>query len=731
MNTTPLHIAILWHMHQPYYRDPVNGEYLLPWTYLHGIKDYYDMAAIVGATPGVKVNFNLVPSLLEQLSDYAAGTALDPWLMRGMMAPAEMAEKDRLFVIENFFAANRQRMIEPYSRYLELLFMAGNGNSVKNSDRIRNFRNQDILDLQVWFYLAWTGEAARRQYPELNGLIRKGRNFSEEDKSLLFAIQREILGGIVPIYNCLRKEGKAELSLSPYFHPIMPLLCDMQCAKTAIPRINLPSARFRHPEDARAQVMGGIACFEGLFGFTPAGIWPSEGAISDDALSIIADCGIRWAASDEGILSRSIPGGLETGRGALYHPYSFITGEKEIILFFRDQTLSDLIGFTYSKWEPEMAIKDFIGRLEDIRTNFPEGRVVTIILDGENAWEYYQNNGYDFVSLLYKGIMETPGLELATFSELLTGVPARQALRHVHPGSWINADYGVWVGHPEENLAWDLIGRTRDTAIRQNPRVGPLLSGDASRGDGDDVAWEICRSIMAAEGSDWFWWYGDDHFSPHSDRFDLLFRRHLLHVYGKLNLDPPRELLEPIKRETPAGFVREPADLITPTISGIVTDYFEWLAAGLYDLTRQSSAMHAAEILLQSFFYGYDREALYFRIDGTIALNKTLLPGDQLILHLQTNGEYRAVMEPGTEQGILLVKNENSWKPTAHPCSWRIGRICEVRVPLVAVSLEPGCRLLACITLVRSANEIGRWPPDGAMSLKYQGVELESETWPV
>jgi hypothetical protein len=505
----------------------------------------------------------------------------------------------------------------------------------------------------------------------------------------------------------------------------------MRCARTAIPRINLPSAGFRHPDDARAQVKLGIACFEEIFGFRPAGIWPSEGAVSDDALSIIADCGLKWAASDEGILSLSIPGGLETGRGALYHPYSFAAGDKEIMLFFRDHTLSDLIGFTYSRWEPEMAVEDFIGRLEEIRTKFPEGRVVTIILDGENAWEYYQNNGYDFVSLLYKGILETPGLELATFSGLLKEVPARQALRHVHPGSWINADYGIWVGHPEENQAWDLVERTRDTAIRQNPRVGPLLSGDASRGEGDDAAWEICRSIMTAEGSDWFWWYGDDHFSPHSDRFDLLFRRHLLHVYGRMNLDPPHELLEPIKRETPAGFVREPADLITPTISGIVTDYFEWLAAGLYDLTRQSSAMHSAESLLQSFFHGYDREALYFRIDGTTALDKTLLPGDQLRLHLLTNGEYRVVMEPGTEQGTLQLKHENSWKPTVHPCSWTIGRICEVRVPLVAVSLEPGCRLLACITLVRSANEIGRWPPDGAMSLKYLGVELESETWPV
>jgi alpha-amylase/alpha-mannosidase (GH57 family) len=724
----PLYITFLWHMHQPYYKEPNRGEYVLPWTYLHAVKDYYDMAAIVDDTPGARVVFNLVPSLLEQLTEYATGSAVDPFLVRGAMAPADMTQEDRLFVVENFFSANRQRMIEPHRRYLELLYMAGDGDG-KHSERLRNFRDQDILDLQVWFFLAWTGEAARRRHPELQELADKGKNFTSADKALLFARQREILGSIIPLYRRLHDEGKAELAVSPYFHPILPLLCDMQIARTAMPRATLPATRFRHPEDARSQVASAVAFFEKTFGFAPAGMWPSEGSVSDEALAIIAECGLKWAASDEEILAHSISGGLGPGREALYQPYSFLSNGRELKLLFRDHSLSDLIGFTYSQWEPARAVKDFIGRLQDIRLRAPGSRVVPVILDGENAWEFYPDNGYDFLRLLYAGIAKAPGLELATCADVLGRVPVRQAVHHVYPGSWINANYGVWVGHPEENLGWDLIEKAREAAVRENPRVAAILSRGEEGGEGDETARQICRSLYAAEGSDWFWWYGDDHFSPHTDRFDLLFRRHLMNVYRMLGVDIPQELYEPIKKKGPAGFVREPAALITPDISGFVTDYFEWLAAGLYDLTRQSSAMHAAESLLQSFFYGFDRTALFFRIDGTTALDKALLPDDQLVLHLILDREYRVAMNRDSEEGLLLVKEEGVWKATGQICRWKIARLCEVGVPLEPLNPEPGGKIFAYITLLRGSEELGRWPTDAPMALKYAGPELELETW--
>jgi hypothetical protein len=259
--------------------------------------------------------------------------------------------------------------------------------------------------------------------------------------------------------------------------------------------------------------------------------------------------------------------------------------------------------------------------------------------------------------------------------------------------------------------------------------VAALLAGGEQAGEYDETALEVCKLLFAAEGSDWFWWYGDDHFSPHSDRFDLLFRSNLMNVYRLLKLNVPVELFEPIKKESPAGFVREPADLITPSINGLVTDYFEWLAAGLYNLTRQYSAMHAAESLLQSFFYGFDRKAFFFRIDGAMALDKSLLPGDSLNLHLILGMEYCLAMALETDEGELKVKDEVGWKGSGHICRWKIAKVCEAQVPLAAINPEPGGKLFAYVTLLRGNYEIGRWPTDAPMMLKYAGPELELETW--
>jgi alpha-amylase/alpha-mannosidase (GH57 family) len=782
--TDPLYVSFLWHMHQPFYKDPVQGEYVLPWTYLHAVKDYYDMPAIVDQTPGAKVVFNLVPSLLEQIQDYARGTALDPFLTRARLAPADMNEEERSFVVENFFSANRQRMIDPHKRYLELYCLAGDGSGGATKDRLRAMGDQEMLDLQVWFYLSWTGEAARRRFPEFRELIRKGKGFTASDKLLLFETQRTLISEIIPLYRRLHEEGKVELSVTPYFHPILPLLCDSRSALTAMPKVTLPTQPFRHPEDARSQVALGIASFEKLFGFTPKGIWPSEGAVSDESLAILAEQGLSWVASDEWVLSKSLPRGLGRDREALYRPYSFHREGKEIALFFRDHGLSDLIGFTYSQWDAERAVADFIGRLKEVAQRSHQNHVVPVILDGENAWEYYQDNGFPFLTKLYRSLAETGGLVPATFSEVLERVPERRALSHVHPGSWINANYGIWIGHPEENLGWDYLAKARATAVQQSPLVASLLAGDscggkrgfdceangeaaeakngapdtkvdvagpkvdAADGKRDDTevkngaadpksdapgeleaARLVCKSLYAAEGSDWFWWYGDDHFSPHSTSFDLLFRRHLMNVYRLLGVAVPRELYEPIKKQSPAGFVRDPAALITPAITGIVTDYFEWLAAGLYDLTKQSSAMHVGESLLQSFFYGYDRNYFYIRIDGVRSLEKIFHKGDLLSLHLIHASDYRLDMQLGVGEGELLVKGAAGWQASGTRTQYGIVRIAEARIPLAILNLAAGDKLFAYFTLSRAREELGRWPVDTPLLLNYAGPDLDLETW--
>ena len=724
----PLDVVIVWHMHQPYYKDPLKNEYALPWTYLHGIKDYFDMPAIIDDTPGAKAVFNLVPSLIEQLLEYASGSAVDPFLQKGKAAPSELSQEDRIFLLENFFSANRQHMIEPSRRYLELLYMAGEGKPGSAAERVRHFSEQDLLDLQVLFFLAWTGEAARRRYPVFADLVAKGEDFTAADKELLFATQLEVLQAIIPLYQRLHLEGRIELSVTPYYHPILPLLCDIKIAQTAMPRVTLPAANFRHSEDARAQIRRGISYFREIFGFTPTGMWPSEGSVSNETLTIIAESGIRWIATDEEILEKSLDGGLGSGKERLYRPWRYSSSRGEIGAFFRDHQLSDLIGFTYSQWEAGRAVEDLCGRLNGIKSRLGgEGRVVPIILDGENAWEYYPNNAYDFLQGMYKGIAGSPALRLSTCDEVLNETRFDGRLHTIFPGSWINGNYGIWIGHPEENLAWDLIAHAREAAVSANPLVAAALAnGDPST---DATAEMICRSLYAAEGSDWFWWYGDDHFSPHSDRFDRLFRQHLMNVYRLLGQDPPRELLEPIKKKNPAGLIREPAAFIDPEINGRISDYFEWLAAGLYDLTRQGSAMHSSDRMLQSFFYGYNSRSFFIRIDGVQDISRLLREDDVLNIHLIYDHDYRLSLQMKHDEGLLQIKENGVWTPTSSCCHWKIAKTCEISIPLSCLKLTGGSKLFVSVTLVRDNEELGRWPSDAPLMLYYAGMDLELDHW--
>jgi alpha-amylase/alpha-mannosidase (GH57 family) len=727
--TVPIDLIFIWHMHQPYYKDPVKNEYALPWTYLHAIKDYYDMPAIVEDTPGAKAVFNMVPSLLEQLLDYASGRAVDPFLIKGQMNPAEMTEEDKLFLLENFFSASRQRMIEPHRRYLELLYMAGEGRQGGFKERVRHFSNQDLLDLQVCFFLAWTGEAARRRFPLFRKLLEKGAGYTAEDKQQLFATHHQLINDIIPLYKRLHEAGRIELSVTPYYHPIMPLLCDTQIAREAMPKVNLPVERMRSPEDAKAQIRLGIDYFHKVFGFEPKGMWPSEGSVSDEVLSIIASSGLDWIATDEDLLARSLDGGLGAHKEQLYRQWRFASNQGELGIFFRDHQLSDLIGFTYSQWDASRAVADFCGRLchagQQARA---EGGVIPIILDGENAWEFYQDNAYHFLSGMYAAVATNPRLRLVTCSERLAQGRGDSYLHHIHPGSWINANYGIWIGHPEENLAWDMVCRAREAIIRYNPEAARLLVSGI-QDSADETAVMILHSLYAAEGSDWFWWFGDDHFSPHSDRFDRLFRQHLANVYRLLGADPPRELLEPIKKKSPAGLVREPAGFIEPQINGRVGDYFEWLAAGLYDLTRQGAAMHSSDRLLQGFYYGYNRESLFFRIDGMQELCRLLKDADILALHIVADRDYRLPMQRCNDTGALLVKEMGSWVPTKACCRWAIDKTCEVAIPLDGLELKPKSKLFASITLTRDSEEIGRWPSDAPLLLYYEGPDLEANDW--
>ncbi|MBI4552646.1 MAG: glycoside hydrolase, partial [Candidatus Latescibacteria bacterium] len=473
----PLFVVFVWHMHQPYYRDVLTGECLLPWTRLHGLKDYYDIPAIGAEFPEVHQTFNLVPSLIVQLEEYASQGKSDAFLDAAARPADRLTMDDRLFLLRNFFMANTDTMITPYPRYKQLLDRRGQYGTFDEVSNVQErFQPQDFLDLQVWFHLAWTGQTLKER-PEVQRLFTKGLHFTEEEKQTLLRVQREFLGEIIPFYRRLQDAGQVEVSLSPFYHPILPLLCDSFAAAVALPGLPLPSSRFAHSEDARTQVRRGVECYQQRFGRAPAGMWPSEGSVSPDIIPIVAEAGLAWIASDDEILTYSLAPSTTTG-GAVpvltptqrYRPYRVGEGDQTVTLLFRDHLLSDRIGFIYSRWDAEDAAADFVGRLLEIRRQLPPSPpfIVPIILDGENAWEFYANHGEDFLRALYTKVARTPELRAVTVSEALDAAGPTEPLERLFSGSWIGHSFATWIGHPEKNAGWECLDAARHALIEHD-----------------------------------------------------------------------------------------------------------------------------------------------------------------------------------------------------------------------------------------------------------------------
>lgn len=525
-------MAFIWHMHQPYYKEPLKGEYLLPWVRLHGLKDYYEMAAILADFPCIHLTFNLVPSLLVQINDYIYGQAQDAHLRLTSTPAKNLTQEDKDIVLKTFFMGHAETMINPHLRYRELL---------DKRNRKESFGEQDLLDLQVWSNLAWFGRLFRKHDALIHSLISKGRDYTEEDKKKLLNKAKWILLKIIPEYKKLQDEGRIEISISPYYHPILPLLVDGACARREDPDIALPRNTLRAEEDAAEQIGQAAKFYKRHFGRSPRGMWPPEGAVSNEIVPLMTGEGFAWLASCEGILAKSLKKALTPKD--LYRPYRLDIGGEGLSIVFRDRTLSDMIGFSYSKWNPADAVGDFVGRLHHIHDGLTgdEDHLVTIILDGENAWEYYQNDGYDFLSLLYDTLSKDEGIETVTVSQYLEDHHPTEVIRDLYPGSWINHNFRIWIGHREDNLAWDYLHEARRSLVEfeQEHKDNKRLK------EGIKKAWQ---ELYIAQGSDWFWWYGDDHTSREDEIFDRLFREHLVGIYRFIDQNPPKYLLRPIKK---------------------------------------------------------------------------------------------------------------------------------------------------------------------------------------
>ncbi len=531
-------------MHQPVYYDLITREYQLPWTYLHAIKDYADMATLLEDTPAARVVINFAPILLEQITDYAhqikdfltSHTPLHDPLLAALGA-AQLPQDDaaRVALIKVCLRINRERLIDPFPHYLRLAEIAAR--LADDTKALRYLDEQYFSDLLMWYHLAWLGETVRRNNTAVRALIEKGYLFTLSDRHLLLSIIAELLGGLIGRYRTLAETGQIELSLTPYAHPILPLLLDFNSAREALPDVRLPESP-AYPgaiERVRWHIQHGIEVFRRHFGFTPQGCWPSEGGVSDATLRLLDEYKFRWTASGESVLYNSLAraNGAEepSNKEWLYHPYT--VGAGKVATFFRDDALSDLIGFTYAKWHADDAVSNLLSHLDSIAsTHDTSSSVVSIILDGENAWEYYPNNGYYFLSALYQRLSTHPRLHMTTFSDCLDSLRPTEKLETLVAGSWVYGTFSTWIGDDDKNHAWDRLcdaKRAFDAAV---------ASGRLT----DEHRAALERQLAVCEGSDWFWWFGGYNPADTVSDFELLFRRHLANLYRMLEESIPEEL---------------------------------------------------------------------------------------------------------------------------------------------------------------------------------------------
>jgi alpha-amylase/alpha-mannosidase (GH57 family) len=608
-----LRVVVLWHQHQPFYKDLVTGQYRLPWTRLHALKDYYGMVKLLEEFPQVHQTFNLVPSLITQIQDYVSGQAQDPFLQVAAKPAKDLTLEERKFALQYLFQANPVNVIGRYPRYRELWErFRGAGDSPDRADKY--FQPQDFTDLQVLSQIGWFDEYFLEE-KDIADLIRKGRNYSLEDQRLVIALERHFLARVLPAHAEAAKKGQIEISASPYYHPILPLICDTQAGAVSSPGLPLPQNRYRHPEDAREQLQRGLDLHQQVFGMRPRGVWPSEGSVSEEAIAIAHRLGVKWMATDEGVLGRSL--GLffsRDGQGhmdsdlahRLYTIYQYENGGTRMNMIFRDHTLSDLIGFVYSGMPAQDAADNLIHKIKECAQpvlSSGHDAMVPIILDGENAWEYYPCSGREFLRRFYDALESDPGIEAVTVEEAITRHKNVSPLKSLVPGSWISANFNVWIGAPEDNKAWDYLYHARNFYAQ---------AAAAATEEQRELAFE---EILIAEGSDWNWWYGPEHHSANDRDFDELYRKHLSNVYQALGGTPPDYLAQPI-----AGGVIRPSftpqsAYIHPRITGDMVRYFEWMGAARYTADRRSSAMHGKQFLLDAVFAGIDDHNVYGRLD--------------------------------------------------------------------------------------------------------------------
>ncbi|MDO9270259.1 MAG: glycoside hydrolase family 57 protein [Methylobacter sp.] len=534
-----LKLVLCWHMHQPEYRDLQSGEFKLPWTYLHVIKDYVDMVAHLEAVPQAKAVVNFAPILLEQIEEYAKQvngylhdriSITDP-LLAALVDPSIPADpEERMRLVKDCMRANRERQINRYPTFKRLIEMADW--LEHHYDSLTYVNSQFISDVLAWYHLIWMGETIKLTDSRIKRLIEKGSGYTLHDRIEIIEVIAEQLSSIICRYKVLARKGQVELSVTPYAHPIIPLLLDLKSTHEAMPDAPLPELD-TYPggeERVRWHLEKGVQTFKRLFGFKPKGCWPSEGSVSDQTLKILGDFGFDWTASGGSVLHNSLNLPENNKTSGIHHPFKL--QKTDIACFFRDDGLSDLIGFEYSKWHADDAVGDLIHHLENIAVHESGDKVVSIIMDGENAWEYFPANGYYFLSALYQRLAGHPNIELTTFSECLQSKVEIKPLVKMVAGSWVYGTFSTWIGDADKNRGWDMLGDVK-WAFDKVISAGTLTDKQVQQAE---------FQLAVCEGSDWFWWFGDYNPGEAVSNFEKQFRLNLANLYRLLGEEPPAYL---------------------------------------------------------------------------------------------------------------------------------------------------------------------------------------------
>ncbi|MGA7933782.1 MAG: glycoside hydrolase [Kovacikia sp.] len=635
----PLHVAFVWHQHQPLYKSRIvqssvsDGQYRLPWVRLHGIKDYLDLVLILANYPKLHQTVNLVPSLILQIEDYVAGTAIDPYLAVALSPTETLSQQQKEFIVDHFFDGNHHTLIDPHPRYAQLY---GYRQDKGKEWCVENWDLQDYSDLLAWHNLSWF-DPLFWDDPDIAGWLAKDRGFSLGDRQRIYSKQREILSRIIPQHRKMQEEGQLEVMTSPYTHPILPLLADTNSGQVAVPNLILPEHRFQWANDIPRHLQKAWEMYKDRFAQNPRGLWPSEQSVSPAILPYITEQGFRWICSDEAVLGWTLKHFFHRdGSGnvhepeLLYQPYRLETPHGDLAIVFRDHRLSDLIGFTYGTMEPKQAARDLVGHLEAIaralKSRQPSGAtaleqpwLVTIALDGENCWEYYPEDGKPFLEALYHILSHHTEIKLVTVSEFIEQHPPTKTIpaEQLHSGSWVDGSFTTWIGDPAKNRAWDLLTEARQT-LAHHP--------EATEENNPEV-WE---ALYAAEGSDWFWWFGEGHSSNQDAIFDQLFREHLAAIYQALNEPIPPAVHHPVERHAPQGD-HAPQSFIHPFIDGR-GDEQDWDKAGRIEIGGSRGTMHRSSPI-QRLWYGVDHLSFYLRLDfrAGIKLGSDIAPEVNLL----------------------------------------------------------------------------------------------------